>query len=49
MANLQILEQSDIFFEFEPDQLARVAALCGEKRFGVGDSIFEEIGLAHKV
>jgi CRP/FNR family transcriptional regulator, cyclic AMP receptor protein len=42
MGNVHILQQTDIFFEFDPDQLAQVAALCGEKRAGVGDWIFEE-------
>jgi hypothetical protein len=42
MANLHILQQTDIFFEFDAEQLARVAALCDDKRYGVGDWVFEE-------
>jgi len=42
MANLHILQQTDIFFEFDPEQLAQVAALCDDKRYGVGDLVFEE-------
>lgn len=42
MLELHILQQIDIFFEFDPEQLGRVAALCEEKRFGVGDLVFEE-------
>jgi len=42
MPNLRILQQTDIFFEFAPEQLGQVAALCEEKRFGVGDLVFEE-------
>ncbi len=42
MPNLHVLQQTEIFFEFAPEQLDRVAALCTEKRFGVGDMVFEE-------
>ena len=42
MTNLHLLQQTDIFFELGAEQLAGVAALCEEKRFGVGDLVFEE-------
>jgi len=42
MSNLHVLQQTEILFEFEPEQLEQVAALCAEKRFGVGDLVFEE-------
>jgi CRP-like cAMP-binding protein len=42
MLNVHILQQTEIFFEFGPEQLGLVAALCEEKRFGVGDLVFEE-------
>lgn len=42
MADFHVLQQIDIFFEFGPEQLGQVAALCEEKRFGVGDLVFEE-------
>jgi CRP-like cAMP-binding protein len=42
MNHLHVLQQTDIFFEFGPEPLAQVAALCEEKRFGVGDLVFEE-------
>lgn len=42
MAMVHLLQQTDIFFELDTEHLARVAALCLEKSFGVGDIVFEE-------
>lgn len=42
MDHHHLLQQADIFFELTPEQLAEVARLCDEKRFGVGEWIFEE-------
>jgi CRP-like cAMP-binding protein len=42
MSSLSTLQQVDIFYELTPEQLVQVAALCEDKRFGIGEVIFEE-------
>ena len=42
MGPASILQQADIFYDFTPAQLDLVAAICEEKRFGLGEIIFEE-------
>ena len=37
-----ILDQADIFQELTSDQLERIAAVCIEKEFALGELIFEE-------
>lgn len=37
-----ILKQTDIFYEFSPEQIEQIEAICNEKAFGMGQMIFEE-------
>ncbi|MGD8605257.1 MAG: cyclic nucleotide-binding domain-containing protein [Anaerolineales bacterium] len=42
MSNQIILNQADIFQELTPDQLDRIAQICVEKEYALGELIFEE-------
>jgi len=42
MSFVQLLKQADIFYEFTPNQLELVAALCEERDCITGEVIFEE-------
>lgn len=42
MSQIGILKQADIFYEFTPTQLELVDSICEEKRFGIGEIVFEE-------
>ncbi len=37
-----MLKRADIFHDLSPAQIEKVASICEEKRFGVGEIIFEE-------
>jgi CRP/FNR family cyclic AMP-dependent transcriptional regulator len=37
-----VLRQADVFFELTPSQLADVAAVGIERRYGIGEVVFEE-------
>ena len=37
-----VLKQTDIFYEFSPQQLEQIASICDERLFGMGDMIFDE-------
>ncbi len=42
MSHSGILKQADVFFELNSDQLDQIASSCQERRFALGDVIFEE-------
>ena len=42
MANIQILEQVDIFTDLKPEHLTAIDGLCMEKTFSQGQLIFAE-------
>jgi len=49
MAYASVLKQADIFFDLAAAELERVAALCQERRYGLGDLIFEENSASHEL
>jgi CRP-like cAMP-binding protein len=42
MSHSGVLKQADVFFELDPEHLEKVAGLCRERRYALGDVIFEE-------
>ncbi|MGD8813044.1 MAG: cyclic nucleotide-binding domain-containing protein [Anaerolineales bacterium] len=42
MSHDAVLKQADIFYDFTPQQIEKIASICDEKRFGMGELIFEE-------
>ncbi|OGO14497.1 MAG: hypothetical protein A2Y93_03265 [Chloroflexi bacterium RBG_13_68_17] len=42
MSHSGVLKQADVFFELSPHQLEQIASVCQERRFALGDVIFEE-------
>lgn len=37
-----VLKQADVFYEFAPDQLEQIASVCLERRYSLGEVVFEE-------
>lgn len=42
MSYTGVLKQADVFFELTPSQLEQIASVCEERRYGLGQVIFEE-------
>ncbi|MDW8327495.1 MAG: cyclic nucleotide-binding domain-containing protein [Anaerolineales bacterium] len=49
MSLASIFKQTDIFYGLNPSQLERIAALCQERRFNIGDVIFEENSVGDEI
>jgi CRP-like cAMP-binding protein len=42
MSHAGMLRQADIFQDLTPEQIERIASICEEKRYSVGEMVFEE-------
>ena len=42
MSHDVVLKQADIFFEFTSQQIEKIASICDEKQYDMGELIFEE-------
>jgi CRP/FNR family cyclic AMP-dependent transcriptional regulator len=42
MSHAGMLKQADIFQDFTPEQIEQIASICEEKRYNVGELVFEE-------
>ncbi|HEY4666875.1 MAG TPA: cyclic nucleotide-binding domain-containing protein [Anaerolineales bacterium] len=42
MTHTGVLSQADIFYEFSPSQIEAVAAICQDKAYELGQTVFEE-------
>ncbi|MCS6909457.1 MAG: cyclic nucleotide-binding domain-containing protein [Anaerolineales bacterium] len=49
MSLTSIFKQTDIFYGLTPSQLERIAALCQERRFNIGDVIFQENSIGDEI